>query len=112
MNKIKIISIDLQKDFSDPSGKHYKFRPSVNFIKEVIIPYSRKKKIKVAEIISDYRLPRPGDEDDSCNPGKTGYESEIPNDIKNKPSWIKCMNSPIWTRDNIGYPNKNPGLPY
>src|SRR3989344_3815693 len=109
---IKFISGDLQKDFSAEGGKHYKKRDSVKFLKEILIPYLRQRNIKVAEIISDYRLPRPADRDDSCRAGEWGYESEIPEDIKLKPIWIKCMNSPIWTRNNIGNPDKEAGLPY
>ncbi|MFZ5954880.1 MAG: hypothetical protein ACOYT4_00480 [Nanoarchaeota archaeon] len=44
--------------------------------------------------------------------GQFGYESEIPKEIKGKNIWVKCMNSPIWIRKNIGNPNKNPGMPY
>lgn len=107
-----MISVDFQKDFSDKRGKHYKFRRNVDFIKKTLIPFLKENQIKVAEIISDYRLPRPADPDDSCRAGEWGYESEIPEDIKLKPVWIKCMNSPIWVRENIGYPDKKPGLPY
>lgn len=110
--KIKIICIDLQKDFSQKRGKHFRPHLNVDFIKNEVIPFLRENKIKVAEIISDYRLPRPGDPDDSCNPGKTGYESELPDDVKDNNIWIKCMNSPIWTRENIGEINKKPGVPY
>ncbi len=109
---VKIISVDFQKDFSAEKGKHYKPRKNISFIKEILIPYFRQNNIKVAEIISDYRLPRPADSDDSCRAGEWGYESEIPEDIKLKPLWVKCMNSPIWIRDNIGNPDKKPGLPY
>ncbi len=112
MTHIKIISVDFQKEFSSQKGKHYKRRKNVDFIKNILIPYLRKKGIKVAEIISDYRAPRPGDRDDSTRPGESGYESEIPEDVKLRPIWVKCMNSPIWTRKNIGNPNKKPGLPY
>jgi nicotinamidase-related amidase len=110
--KIKIISVDLQKEFSAKGGLHYKPRPSVTFVKEILLPYLKERKIKIAEIISDYRAPRPADRDDSTKPGKWGYESEIPEDVKLKPIWIKCMNSPIWTRKNIGVANKKPGIPY
>ncbi|MEK6906984.1 MAG: hypothetical protein AABW45_00475 [Nanoarchaeota archaeon] len=114
MNKIKILSVDFQKDFTSKGGICYEFRPSVNFIKNILVPYSRKNNIKIVEIISDYRQPRPGDrgQGDECHPGEWGYKSEIPSDIKLKNIWIKCMNSPIWTRKNIGNPNKKPGLPY
>src|SRR3989338_9527636 len=109
---IKIISVDLQKDFSAEGGKHYKPRPAVGFIKNTLVPYLAEKNIKIAEIVSDYRLPRPADRDDSCNPGTWGYKSEIPDSIKEKPVWVKCMNSPIWIRENIGDSTKQPGLPY
>jgi len=109
---IKIISVDLQKDFSAEGGKHYKPRPAVGFIKNTLVPYLAEKNIKIAEIVSDYRLPRPADRDDSCNPGTWGYKYEIPDSIKEKPVWVKCMNSPIWIRENIGDSTKQPGLPY
>ena len=109
---MKFISVDFQKDFSSERGKHFKKRISVKFVKEVLIPYLIEHKIKIAEIISDYRLPRPADPDDSCRAGEWGYESEIPEDIKLRPIWVKCMNSPIWTRKNIGNSEKEAGLPY
>lgn len=113
MKKIKIISVDFQKEFIEKGGKHYHgYHPNVDFLKNTLVPFLRKKKIKIAEIISDYRQPRPGDLDDSTRPGEKGYESEVPEDVKIKPIWIKCMNSPIWTRDNIGKADKEPGLPY
>ena len=109
---IKIISVDFQKDFTSKGGVCYKPRPSVKFVKEILIPYLRKNNIKISEIISDYRQRRPGDTGDLCHPGEWGYESEIVKDVKNKNVWIKCMNSPIWTRKNIGLKNKKPGIPY
>ena len=78
---------------------------------EVLFPYFREKGIKINEIISDYRQPRPGDRGDGCHPGEWGYESLVPDDIR-KSQWIKCMNSPIWTRDNIGDASGEPGLPH
>lgn len=97
----KIISVDLQKEFSSPGGKHYRPHPNVKFVRETLIPFLREHDIRVVEIISDYRQPRPGDLDDSTKPGQWGYVSELPDDVKLKPVWIKCMNSPIWTRKNI-----------
>jgi len=111
-SKIKIISVDFQKEFSAECGKHYRKHTNVEFIKNILIPFLRKNNIKIAEIISDYRQPRPGDLDGSTHPGEEGYISEIPNDIKLKNIWIKCMNSPIWTRKNIGNQKKEPGIPY
>src|SRR3989338_11253285 len=112
MKNLKFISVDLQKEFSSKEGKHYNPHENVDFIKKTLIPFLRENNIKIAEIISDYRQPRPGDLDDSTRPGEEGYISEIPKDVKLKNIWIKCMNSPIWTRKNIGNPNKKPGLPY
>jgi len=109
---IKIISVDFQKDFTSNKGHWFKPRPSVNFVKKILIPFLREKKIKITEIISDYRQPRLGDPGKGCYLGKEGFISEIPDEIKLKNLWIKCMNSPIWIRKNIGNPNKKPGLPY
>lgn len=106
------ISIDLQKDFTGPDGKAYRIRPCVDFIKNTLIPCFKKNGFKIGEIISDYRQPRPGDRGDCCWPGTKGYESIIPDSIKKQPIWVKCMNSPIWTRNNIGDPKKEPGIPY
>ncbi len=112
MPNIKVISVDFQKEFTAKGGKHYRPHPNVAFIKEILVPYLREHNIRVAEIISDYRQPRPGDLGDSTRPGEEGYVSEIPEDVKLKNIWIKCMNSPIWTRKNIGNPNKKAGPPY
>ncbi len=109
---IKIVSVDFQKDFSSPSGKCYRPRPCIDFIKDELAPYCRAHDLKIAEIVSDYRLPRPGDEFECNVPGTTGYESEIPQEIKYSPIWVKSMNSPVWTRENAGVANKKPGLPY
>ena len=110
MKYVNFISVDLQRYFTDPEGKAYKRRSSVDFVRDTLIPYFRANKLKVAEIVSDYRQPRPGDRGDCCWPGTPGYESIITNEIK-KSVWVKCMNSPIWTRDNIGDPDKEPGIP-
>lgn len=109
--KYQFLSVDLQNDFASEGGSHYKARPSINFDKEVLFPFFKEKNIEISEIISDYRQPRPGDRDESCVPGTWGYESIVPKEIV-KSQWIKCMNSPIWIRDNIGDPNKTAGLPY
>lgn len=76
------------------------------------MPFLLQNNIKITEIVSDYRQPRPGDRDDSCNPSTWGYESEIPDSVKDKPVWVKCMNSPIWVRDGIGDKTKKPVIPY
>lgn len=109
---IKIISIDLQKDFTDPKGRAFRDRPSVAFIKDKLVPLLREKGIKIYEIISDYRQPRQGDTGDLCHPGTLGYESEIPEDVKDSNIWIKSMNSPEWIREGRGDKDAVPKLPY
>jgi len=111
MNKIKFICVDFQKDFSSKTGKAYKLRPSVDFVKRTLVPFFKKHNIKIAEIISDYRAPRSGSTR-ICRPGESGFESEIPNDIKSENIWIKSMNSPLWTRVNCGIAEKEPGIPF
>lgn len=108
--KYKLVSIDIQNDFAVEGGKFYKPRLSVDFIKGTIFPFLREKKIKINEIISDYRQPRIGDRGFGCVPGQWGYESIIPEELRES-LWIKSMNSPVWTRENIGKASKEPGLP-
>lgn len=112
MSKTKIIFSDFQNEFTQPEGKAYKPRPSVGFVKDTLIPFLREKNIRGAEIIADYRQPRPGVKGPWCHPGEWGYESEIPDDVKISPSWVKCMNSPIWVHENRGVPDSEPGTPY
>src|SRR3989344_5141693 len=111
MSRLELLSIDLQQDFTTEGGKHYTPKASVGFLKETLFPFLKVKNIQISEIISDYRQPRPGDSDVSCVPGTWGYESIVPKELV-KSQWIKCMNSPIWIRENIGDPNKTAGLPY
>ncbi len=108
---VRLMAVDLQYDFTRPKGQHFKpERTSVNFVRKEIIPFLVEKEIKIAEIISDYRQPRPGDLDDSCRPGEWGYTSEIPDDLV-ETRWIKCLNSPLYTRKNIGVEKRKPGKP-
>jgi nicotinamidase-related amidase len=107
-----MISVDFQKDFSAEGGPCYRVRPCTDFIKDVLVPHLRQRDSRVAEIVSDYRLPRPGDEFECCVPGTVGYESEIPDDVKHPRVWVKCMNSPVWVRENGGIAGKPAGLPY
>ena len=109
--KYEFIAVDIQNEFASKGGKFYSPKPSIIFLKKVLFPFLNKKNIKINEILSDYRQPRPGDSGDGCYPGKWGYESLIPNKLK-KSTWIKCMNSPIWIRKNIGKKDEKPGLPY
>ncbi len=107
-----IISVDFQRDFTAPWGACYQPRPCVAFIQNDVVPYCRKQGIRIAEIISDYRRPRPGELLTHCEPGSPGYESEIPADVKHPQPWIKCMHSPLWVRENGGLADKLPGHPY
>ncbi len=107
----QFLAVDIQNDFATESGKHYKVRSSIQFDKEILFPFLKEKNIKISEIVSDYRQPRPGDRDESCVPGTWGYESIVPRELV-KAQWVKCMNSPIWIRENIGDPDKKAGLPY
>lgn len=108
----KIIAVDFQREFTAPEGQWFNPGRSVAFIKDTLVPYCRDHDLRVSEIISDYRQPRPGDAGDGCYPGTPGYASEIPVDVRAGDAWVKCMNSPIWVRENGGVANAQPGLPY
>ena len=110
--KICLLSVDFQKDFSAKGGVCYRPRACVKFLKETLFLFCKEKRIKLAEIISDYRTPRMGGRSDCCRPGDWGYESEVPSEIKKDFVWLKCMNSPIWVRKNIGNPKLKAGQPY
>lgn len=108
--KYKLIAVDLQNDFTTEGGMHYRPRLSVQYVKENIFPYLKENNIYIDEIISDYRAPRPGDRGKGCDPGTWGYESIVPREIVHA-TWLKCMNSPLWVRDNIGDETKPAGNP-
>jgi nicotinamidase-related amidase len=112
MKTTKFLCVDFQKDFTAEGGRCFLDRPCVGFIKTELVPWFRKNGLKVAEIVSDYRLPRPGDEFECLVPGTWGYESEIPGDIKANELWIKSMNSPVWIRQHCGDASQAAGLPY
>ena len=112
MQSFAMISVDFQKDFTSPQGACYVPGPSVDFLKGTLLPFLERQGVEISEIVSDYRQPRPGDPRDCCRPGEEGYESEIPDSRKRRPVWLKCMNSPVWVRENIGEPGKEPGIPY
>jgi len=109
--KFEFIAVDIQNEFATKGGKFYSHKPSISFLRETLFPYLKENKLKINEIISDYRQPRPGDGGDGCHPGEWGYESLVPDELR-KSLWIKSMNSPIWIRDNIGNKDAVPGLPY
>lgn len=108
----KFLSVDFQNEFADEKGQWYNGGKSIDFVKNQLIPFFRKNNIKTYEIISDYRSPRLADSGIGCIPGEFGFESILPNDVKEKDVWIKCMNSPIWVRDYGGIKDKTPGQPY
>ena len=109
---MNIISVDLQKDFSDEQGVHFRPRPCVGFVRETLLPFVASRKIPVAEINSDYRPPRPHYRNLSCVPGTAGFESEIPVALRHADVWVKSLNSPSWTRDNAGVAGSVAGTPY
>ena len=108
--RYEFVAIDLQNDFTSEGGLHFRLHECVDFLKQTLFPFLLKHNIKVSEIVSDYRQPRPGDSDESCVPGTWGYESIVPRG-QVKSQWVKCMNSPLWTRDNAGISGVQPGLP-
>jgi nicotinamidase-related amidase len=109
---MRIISVDFQKEFTTVRGACYKRRPCVEFIKRNVVPHCRKHGIRIAEIVSDYRQPRPGLPFVHCEPGTPGYESDLPEDVRHPHAWIKCMHSPLWVREYGGVAEKTPGSPY
>ena len=54
----KFLCVDFQNEFADVKGKWFNGESSIKFVKKTLIPYFKNKKIKVSEIISDYRSPR------------------------------------------------------
>ena len=108
----RVLFVDLQYDFTRKMGKEFKPRPSVGFIREMVLPFLMDQRVEVAVIISDYRQPRPGDRGDCCHPGEWGYTSEIPDNLKRSWVWVKCMNSPIWTRRPAWNQKKEPEVPH
>ena len=107
----EFIAVDIQNEFASKGGKFYSYKPSVEFLQKSLFPFFNKYKIKLNEVVSDYRQPRRGDSGDGCYPGDWGYESLIPKELV-KATWVKSMNSPIWIREGGGDSGKVPGEPY
>lgn len=99
------ICVDFQNDFADENGKNFNKGQSVKFIRQTLFPFLQNNGIRVAEIISDYRLPRGKSKNESCVPGTDGYLSLLPTDLRKGNAWIKCMHNPLWVRKNIGIAN-------
>ncbi len=108
----KVIAVDLQNDFATVWGNCYKLRPSVEFVLKRLVPFFRANKIKLYEIISDYRQPKPRSTRNNCVPWTRWFESVIPKDIKFAKPWVKAMNSPIRVRENIFDWSKETSMPY
>ena len=107
-----LLSVDFQGDFAREEGVNFNKGHSINFVEKTLFPFLRKQNIKVAEIVSDYRLPRGKSKNESCVPGTKGFESLIPQDLKKGSPWIKCMHNPTWIREGIGIANAIPGNLY
>ncbi len=110
-HSMRVISVDLQRDFTTEGGPCYRLRPCVVFI-ETFVSHCRKHGIQIVEIISDYRPPRPGAPFAHCVPGTPGYKSLLPAHVKHPQVWVKSMHSPVWVRNNGGLAGKKPGAPY
>lgn len=110
--KFSIISVDYQNDFCTKGGKYYLERPCQTFIEQVFVPCLKRKGIKIAEIVCDYRLPRPHETEAWCVPGEWGFLSAIDASVKLPNVWVKGQHSPEWVREHGGDASKKPGLPY
>ncbi len=108
----KFLSVDFQNDFAHPKGKWFNGGKSIKFVNTKLIPFLKQNQLKVSEIISDYRAPRLKGFGIGCIPGEFGFESILPDEVKEKPIWVKCMNSPTWIRKNCGIKNKKPSFPF
>lgn len=105
----EFLCVDFQKDFACAEGKNFNKGNGAQFIQDTLFPYLVANGIRVAEIVSDYRLPRGKSKNESCVPGTDGYDSLLPNKLRKGKPWVKCMHNPLWTRDNIGVANASPG---
>ena len=109
--KYIFIAVDVQNEFASEGGRYYTPKKSVRFLQKTLFPFLEKNKIRVSEIISDYRSPRPGRRESCCRPGEWGFKSLIPPSLKKKSVWIKCMHSPVWIRKEVDYKKTKPGMP-
>ena len=99
---IGLLAVDFQREFTSREGRAFRDRPSVSFVREVLVPELRTLGLKTAEIVSDYRQPRHLDRESYCVPGTVGFESDLPGDVKRTPVWVKAHNHPAWIRRNGG----------
>jgi hypothetical protein len=110
--KVYFLCVDYQYDFVSPEGKAGVIGNSPLFIADTLIPFLVAKDFKVSEIISDYRLPRGKSHSESCVPGTQGFQSLLPDHVRYADPHIKCMHSPLWTRNNIGIADQPLGKEY
>ncbi len=106
------LAIDLQREFVSSDGKAYVYRPSVDVIQNTLFPFLRETGVQVAEVVSDYRFPILGVEEEYCVPGTAGYESIVPADLRNGRPWIKANTGLAWVRKNGGISDSVTGLPF
>jgi hypothetical protein len=106
------LSVDLQREFTEKSGKFTIFGEYRDFITSVFVPYLSLKEEKVLQIISDYRLPRLNGSCSYCIPGTDGYGSILHPKIV-KSTWVKASRNPVWIRRNslpLQLPQAHPDL--
>jgi nicotinamidase-related amidase len=106
---MRLVSVDFQNDFVSPGGVHYRGQPCVRFVTDTVVPFARTHGIAVAEIVSDYRSPGGEDADTTCVPGRWGFDSAIPADVKPAAPWVKASVAPTWVRDGGGRADAVPG---
>lgn len=106
------IAVDCQFDFTRPGGSSYTERPSVQFVRDTLLPWLAGSTHSVVEVRSDYRQPRPGSGMHHCVPGDWGARSELEGHPSVGSIWWKAMHNATWVRDGIGQPEKAPSLPY
>ena len=106
-----LIAVDLQNDFAAEGGKLYSPKPCLLFLRSTLFPYLESCGMQISEIVSDYRRPRPGYTKGCCEPGQWGHDSIVPAG-RTGSRLVKSMNSPVWTRENIGEADGEPGPPY
>lgn len=103
-----LIAVDLQNDFAAEGGKLYSPKPCLLFLRSTLFPYLESSGMQISEIVSDYRQPRPGYTKGCCEPGQWGHDSIVPAG-RTGSRLVKSMNSPVWTRENIGEADGEPG---
>lgn len=72
------VSVDLQNDFISVGGRLYSPKPSLTLLRTTLFPYVEGTGHLICEIVSDYRLPRPGYTQGCCEPGDWGMNQLFP----------------------------------